>query len=183
MRKDCAMQTVYSVVEGFRERFLYDAGSPSTRVDKVVSRVEATTHSNVADPLVPTVAPTPVELPEKPNVWEMPNRGMQRCDCGQGCQIDQELVEEEFWLVLNDEPEWVSHQNLCRIIQEFWRYESVCNFFFDHVMLSARVVYGKIAEKYPYLIAVDIVGYFSKTWNGCPEMACEGGQDWSDIGQ
>ncbi|MFP7706422.1 hypothetical protein [Trueperella sp. LYQ141] len=129
----------------------------------------------------PVEAPAPAKAPEKPDVWEMPNEGMQWCDCGAGCEIDRETVEDELWFILEDIPEWVSHRTVCQVIQELWNYESVCNFFFDHVALSARAVYGKVAEKYPYSVAVDIVGYFSKTWNGCPEIACEGGLNWSDI--
>ncbi len=140
-------------------------------------------HSSVDTLTVPSLpaVPAPVTAPAVPHVWEMPNEGLQWCDCEEGCEVDRDLVEDQAWLIFDGEPQWVSHPNLCRLIQEFWAYDEVCNFFFDHVERSARAVHGSVAEKYPFPVAIDIAGYFSKTWQGCPEESCQGGGRWSDL--
>lgn len=132
-------------------------------------------------PEAPPAQNPPAEVPETPRVWDMPTTGMEWCDCGEHCEVTIDRVEEEFFDVLEDCPDWVTHRQLCRIIQYMWRYISVCQFFFDHVERSATAVVGGVKEKYEFLTAVDIAGYFTKTWNGCPEEACEGGLSWTDL--
>lgn len=141
--------------------------------------------STLTAPTTPETAPvTPKETTTLPipEVWEMPTTGLQWCDCGCDCEVDEELICDYMEDVLGERtPEWVTHPELCRVIQELWNYESVCAFFFDHVDLSAKKINGSVAKRYRGTVATAIIGYFSKTWNGCPEEACEGGMDWSDV--
>lgn len=137
----------------------------------------ATPTAPAAAPLPPaptTATPPAPELPTTPDTWQMPTEGMGWCDCGKGCELDKESIEKKFRLLFGKEPEWVPHPQLCLVIQKTWLYEEVCDFFFDHVTRSAAAVHGKPAKEYPYQVAVEIVGYFSKTWQGCPSEICGG---------
>lgn len=60
---------------------------------------------------------------------------------------------------------------------ETWNYIEVCRFFHLQLNDAAKHVNGGTAAQYPYYDGIDIVGYFSKTWQGCPEEVCAGGYD------
>lgn len=119
---------------------------------------------------------TPIETPfEKPDVWNMPTTGIGwggECDCD-----DHDLEPDADWLnelaeEIVEDPEWMTHEEVLKLAQEFWEYEDICSFFRMIVGDSAKAVNGEIAEKYKFVIGVEIVAYFSKVWNGCPEEAC-----------
>ena len=101
--------------------------------------------------------------------WLMPRSGMQYCECGQGCEVDRELVDEVLAEYGFGSADQVPHSTVITVCADIWGYDEVCDFFLDHVNLSARRVDGHVLESYPYGVAVDMVGYFSKTWQGCPE--------------
>lgn len=123
-------------------------------------------------------APAPIEVPtevpfEKPDVWNMPTTGIGwGCDCEEDSQeLDADWLNELAEDIAED-PEWLTHEEVLELAQEFWEYEDICAFFRMIVGDSAKAVNGKIAEKYKFPIGVEIVAYFSKVWNGCPEEAC-----------
>lgn len=121
----------------------------------------------------PTEAPVPVE---KPNVWEMPTTGSGWCDCGQNHELDTDwLLDCAFETV--DDPEWMTHKEVIRTAKMFWEYEAVCEFFRMAINVSATAVNGQPDEKYKFETGMEIVAHFSKTWNGCPEEACQGDEE------
>lgn len=121
-------------------------------------------------------APAPTEIPvpaEKPNVWEMPTTGSGWCDCGENHELDTDwLLDCAFEIV--EDPEWMTHKEVIRTAKMFWEYESICEFFRMAINVSATAVNGQPAEKYKFETGMEIVAHFSKTWNGCPEEACQG---------
>jgi hypothetical protein len=122
-------------------------------------------------------APVPTETPvEKPNVWEMPTTGSGMCDCGQSHDLDTDwLLDCAFESV--EDPEWMTHKEVIRTAKMFWEYESICEFFRMAINVSATAVNGQPAEKYKFEVGIEIVAHFSKTWNGCPEEACQGDEE------
>lgn len=110
----------------------------------------------------------------KPDVWTMPDKGLSWCDCGKDHPLTLDIVAgfaEELGIKAQDS---ISHHELVELTMEVWNYESVCRFF--HLVLneSAERVHGSVADSYPLGIGLDIVGYFSKTWQGCPDEDCWG---------
>lgn len=128
--------------------------------------------TKVVEAPAPTEAPTEVPF-EKPDVWNMPTTGI-----GWGCDCEEDSQElDADWLLeiatdIAEDPEWLTHEEVIELAQDFWEYEEICTFFRMIVGDSAKAVNGKIAEKYTFTIGVEIVAYFSKVWNGCPEEAC-----------
>lgn len=122
-------------------------------------------------------APAPTEAPvEKPNVWEMPTTGSGMCDCGEDHDLDMDwLIDCAFETV--EDPEWMTHKEVIRTAKMFWEYESICEFFRMAINVSATAVNGQPAEKYKFETGMEIVAHFSKTWNGCPEEACQGDEE------
>lgn len=143
------------------------------------------------DPLpaeAPTQAPTPVEVPAEESSpadpWEMERTGIQWCDCGEDHELDRIDAEIDLEELGFFEGDLVPHLAVCAECQKMWNYVEVCEFFYDHVAYSAKKVNGEVAETYPYPVAVDIIGYFYKTWQGCPREVCEGGYDpLSDLAE
>lgn len=147
-----------------------------TQTENIAQAIADNTDSQVrlqAEPHTvanPTTTPSEIEVE---NPAERPG-GMGWCDCGESHELDdlditlalEEVEGEDF-------PESVTHPHVCDAIQALWYYDSVCNFFFDHVALSARKAAGRIKPEYPMAEAEAIVRYFSDTWQGCPEEACE----------
>lgn len=129
----------------------------------------------------PASAPAPVEVPAAPDVWEMPSTGMDWCDCGQGHEVTESFIAELIEELVEDPSESITHPEVCLVIMDLWQYAEVCEFFFDAVALSARAVNGEVAPAYPTPVGRRIIGHFTKTWNGCPQEACEGGLDWDDV--
>jgi hypothetical protein len=122
-------------------------------------------------------APAPVEAPvEKPNVWEMPTTGSGWCDCDENHDLDTDwLLDCAFETV--DDPEWMTHKEVIKTAKMFWEYESICEFFRMAINVSATAINGQPAEKYKFEVGMEIVAHFSKTWNGCPEEACQGDEE------
>lgn len=123
-------------------------------------------------------APAPTEVPtetpfEKPNVWDMPTTGSGWCDCGEDHPLDTDWVLD-CAMENAEDPEWMTHKEVIQTAKDVWEYDSVCAFFRMVINDSATAVHGAPAEKYPFKTGVEIVIYFSKIWNGCPEEACEG---------
>lgn len=146
---------------------------------KVLARAEASRDPFATE--APTQAPAPMEVPaEEPSLadpWEMERTGIQWCDCGEYHELERidaviDLEELGFY-----EDDLVPHLAVCAECQKMWNYVEVCEFFYDHVAYSAKKVNGEVAAAYPYPVAVDIIGYFYKTWQGCPREVCEGGYD------
>lgn len=112
----------------------------------------------------------------KPTVWQMPATGIEWCDCGEHHEVTRELILESIIITLGDAPEFLPHPQICEVIMDLWNYEDVCSFFHDHVKLSAEAINGSVQDRYPFETGVEIIAYFTKTWNGCPEEACKGGE-------
>lgn len=126
---------------------------------------------------VPAAVPTTNPI-VKPDVWEMPNEGSGWCDCGEHHPVDRPLVRSMIRAELGEGAEnrdAITHPEVCRVIMRMWRYVEVCAFFHDAVGRSAEVVNGRAESEYPMPIGMEIIAYFAKTWNGCPEQLCGGG--------
>lgn len=113
----------------------------------------------------------------KPSIEDMPDTGLQWCDCGS----DHQLQRDDITQMASDlgiEPRaTITHQQLVRLTMETWNYAEVCRFFHLQLNDAAKNVHGSTAAQYPYDDGIDIVGYFSKKWQGCPEEVCAGGYD------
>jgi hypothetical protein len=126
-----------------------------------------------------TTTDNPVTIPprtvETPQVWEMPTTGVEWCVCGD----ESHVVSRDRVLLWAAEVvkgwEWMTHDEVIMIAMDMWNYESVCEFFLMKVRDCAVAVHGEVAQKYPFETGLEIIGYFMKTWHGCPELACEGG--------
>lgn len=138
------------------------------------TRKRANAVLGVATKTIEAPAPTETPIPvEKPNVWEMPTTGSGMCDCGENHDLDTDwLLDCAFETV--EDPEWMTHKEVIRTAKMFWEYESICEFFRMAINTSATVVNGQPAAKYKFEVGMEIVAHFSKTWNGCPEEACQG---------
>lgn len=108
----------------------------------------------------------------KPDVWSMPDKGLEWCDCGESHDLSKEMAEDSA-LYIAENPEWMTHKEVIEATMDLWAYVAVCEFFLMKVNDSATVIAGEPKEKYPFEQAVEIIGYFSKTWQGCPEQICE----------
>ncbi|AZA14641.1 hypothetical protein ACFPVT_03555 [Corynebacterium choanae] len=104
------------------------------------------------------------------NPWTMPTTGMQWCDCGADCELEREEVAAMFTDLGFDDGNLVPVDVVAAIIQHIWDYESVCVFFVDHLRRSLKAIHGSMETMVLFAEAVDIVGYFTKTWQGCPEL-------------
>lgn len=116
-----------------------------------------------------------------PSVWELPDQGIQWCDCGKDHPLTLEYVRslaDELGIGESDE---ISHPEVVELTMEVWGYVEVCRFFHLALNAAAEHVHGSVAAQYPVDTAFDIIGYFSKTWQGCPVEACEGGYSSSDV--
>lgn len=107
------------------------------------------------------------------DAWDMPSRGIKWCDCGE----DHELTEDFVFNTLIDiglQPtRMLTHTELIELTAAVWNYEEVCRFFELAVEESAKAIHGGVDEFYPLRHTLQIVGYFSKTWQGCPEADCQ----------
>lgn len=112
--------------------------------------------------------------------WEMEEQGEHFCDCGCGHELTPDYVEDLLIVSGYHRDEQVPHIVIVAALQVCWNYIKVCNFFLDHVKLSAEKINGKVEEEYPFNVAVDIAGYFSRTWQGCPALDCDGDLDFRD---
>lgn len=125
----------------------------------------------------PTLAPTdvPNEISfEKPDVWKMPITGAGcGCEDGHDHDIDYDYLQELASDFAKD-PEWMTHNEIIKTAMEFWAYDRVCEFFRMVINDSATAMNGAPALKYRFSLGVEILIYFSKIWNGCPEEVCEG---------
>ncbi|PQZ86678.1 hypothetical protein CQ018_18535 [Arthrobacter sp. MYb227] len=106
-----------------------------------------------------------------PNVWLMPSRGIEWCDCGKHHVLDRDTIEYFAAQIVSD-PEWMTHDEVIDTAMDLWNYVAVCEFFMMGIRTSASVVTGNLAPKYRYERGLEIVAYFSKTWQGCPEEIC-----------
>lgn len=105
---------------------------------------------------------TTTKTATKPNVWEMPATGIEWCDCGEHHEVTRELILESIISTLVDDPEFLTHPQICEVIMELWNYVDVCKFFHDHVNLSAETVNGRVQDRYPFKTGVEIIAYFTK---------------------
>lgn len=107
------------------------------------------------------------------DAWDMPSRGIKWCDCGE----DHELTEDFVFNTLIDiglQPtRMLTHPELIELTAAVWNYEEVCRFFELAVEESAKAIHGGVDEFYPLRHTLQIVGYFSKAWQGCPEADCQ----------
>ena len=113
----------------------------------------------------------PSEAHVVPDVWRMPSRGIEWCDCGKHHELDRDIVLG-FARDLVEDPEWMTHDEVIDTAMDLWNYLSVCEFFLLAIRRSAHAVNGDAAWRYPFERGLEIVAYFSKTWQGCPEQIC-----------
>lgn len=126
-----------------------------------------------------------IEAPEAPtvipNVWELPDTSSGICECGNNCTVNRAfLVEIASHLGLQPDKEWLTHDEVIDLAMEVWEYDGVCEFFLMVINDSAKAVFGEVAERYPFEKGIEIVGYFSKTWQGCPDEECRVVREFGD---
>ncbi|GAB3847819.1 hypothetical protein [Nesterenkonia populi] len=136
------------------------------------------TISEPAAPAQPQTRPEP-ELPSIPEIWEAPSQGTQWCDCGKDHPLTRDAVLRAASFLRGQQPEHLTHSQVCRITMELWNYVEVCPFFHMAVDDAACRCHGEKAERYPFETGLAIVKRFSDRWNGCPEeQLCRGGFGW-----
>ncbi|MCV9994633.1 hypothetical protein OIU93_10035 [Paeniglutamicibacter sp. ZC-3] len=111
-----------------------------------------------------------------PDVWQMPSRGIEWCDCGQHHAVDRKIVLDFAEAVVEDR-EWMTHDEVIDTAMDLWNYVSVCEFFLMGIRRSASAVNGGPAVKYRFERGLEIVAFFSKTGQGCPEEICSSVRD------
>lgn len=107
------------------------------------------------------------------DVWSMPSRGLAWCDCGKGHELTESIVFRAIGEAGYEPSRPLTHSQLVDLIAQVWHYSEVCRFFHLAVEQAATRIHGKVDAVYPLDHSVDIVGYFSKTWQGCPDAACQ----------
>lgn len=134
--------------------------------------------SDLLADLMASTDPTPNLVdppgPQHPGIWSMPCRGIEWCDCGNHHPVSR-IAIEEFTAGIARDPRWLTHAEISAVAMDFWRYTEVCRFFVLALERAATVVCGAPAERYRHEQGIEIIGYFSKTWQGCPEEDCSGG--------
>ncbi|MFJ2619306.1 hypothetical protein [Glutamicibacter sp. NPDC087344] len=105
-------------------------------------------------------------------VWAMPTTGMSWCDCGEGHELNREIIWSISHHLGLERRSELSYAELFDLAMEVWRYDVVCRFFKLSFDDAIDRVYGRHARRYPMASALDIIGYFSKRWQGCPELDC-----------
>jgi hypothetical protein len=118
----------------------------------------------------------PAELDHESDIWQLPSRGIEWCDCGQHHVLDRDIVAAIAHDVVDD-PEFMTHDEVIDTAMDLWKYESVCQFFLLAIRHSATAMNGHPAERYAFERGLQIVAHFSKTWQGCPEEICSPAHD------
>lgn len=72
-----------------------------------------------------------------PEVWTMPSRGIEWCDCGRNHVLDRGIVLG-FAQDLVEDPDWMTHDEVIDTAMDLWNYVSVCEFFLLAIRRSAR---------------------------------------------
>ncbi|WP_347307120.1 hypothetical protein [Corynebacterium sp. SA-MJD20WY100] len=133
----------------------------------------------ITKPLTPTPAKRTAAKPsDAPDVWGIPDKGMGWCDCGAHHPVIKDLVRSWIQEHFGRLPEQLTYLQIGEILQVWWNYAEISQFFVDAVNKSATRVNGHVDYDYPLATAAQIMGYVSKTWNGCPVEACGGGSDY-----
>ena len=78
------------------------------------------------------------------------------------------------------DPEWITHDEVIDTAMDLWNYIAVCEFFLMGIRSSAETINGAPEPKYPFERGLEIIAYFSKTWQGCPEEICRTVRDRED---
>ena len=110
------------------------------------------------------------------DVWSMPSAGMSWCECGQDHELTAAIVYKFIVEAGYETRQRLTHGQLSDVIAYVWKYSEVCRFFHLAVEQAAKLVHGKVDKTYPLGHSVDIIGYFSKTWQGCPDAAYQDGE-------
>ena len=105
------------------------------------------------------------------DVWLLPSRGLAWCTCGRH-QLDRTAVLDAALDAGLREHHAVSHGQLLALVQRLWGHDASCRFLQLRVQDSARFVAGCPARQYAFEQALAVAGYFSKTWQGCPDPDC-----------
>lgn len=120
-------------------------------------------------PTLPSVDDPPFT---RPDVWSMPATGLPWSE-----DPDDEGPTRADFVALYRYRESadgrIPHEVVVEVTRELWSYEWVCRFFRLQVEEAARAVVGAVLPSYAVRDAVDITGFFSKRWQGCPEHACQ----------
>ncbi|MFF5793116.1 hypothetical protein ACFY5D_13800 [Paeniglutamicibacter sp. NPDC012692] len=119
----------------------------------------------------PQTPATPAGPAAPPDPWTMPSRGIEWCDCGEHHDLDRDTVLSFAEDVVEDR-QWMTHDEVIDTAMDLWNYIAVCEFFLMAIRASTVSVNGEPAPRYPFERGLEIVAYFSKTWQGCPEEIC-----------
>lgn len=120
-------------------------------------------------PTLPSIDDRPIT---RPDVWGMPTTGIPWCD-----HPDDHVPYRPDVVALYRGRESadgrVPHEVVVEVTRELWGYEWVCRFFQLKVEEAARAIVGAVLPSYQVRDAIDITGFFSKRWQGCPQQACQ----------
>lgn len=115
--------------------------------------------------------------------WQLPQNLPRPCETGD-CESDTFAPEEaefEFGDLGFFAGRMVPHLACLSVCQRMLGYYDVCEAFAEHMDVVVKAINGQAADAYPYETAMRIVGYFLRTWEGCPNMVCAGGMDYSEL--
>lgn len=102
-------------------------------------------------------------------VWALPSKGIEWCDCGGGHELTREVVWSIAHELRMQRCLELTYAELMELAMAVWRHVAVCSFFQEALNRAIIDVYGRYDRHYPIGAALDIVGYLSKNWQGCPE--------------
>jgi len=108
------------------------------------------------------------------DVWSMPRTGIVWCECSEDHELTKEFVVNTMIEMGLHPVRQLTLDELIELTAAVWNYEEVCRFFVLAVEEAALHIHGHIDSSYPLQESLSIVGYFSKTWQGCPDEACSG---------
>lgn len=114
------------------------------------------------------------------NPWNLPQKLPRAYDAESDDFTVEEALEElaALGFVAGD---MVPHLALLCVCQRLLGYYDVCSAFGEHMNVAVQKVNGGRAESYPFDVAMKIIGYYLRSWGGCPYMVCEGGIDYSEL--
>lgn len=103
-------------------------------------------------------------------VWSMPVTGIGLIDSNGPQRVGPELAG--VFISSPDAELVVPHHEVLNATRELWMTGRVCAFFDDQLARDLRRVNGgRSCADYSWDVALAGIGLFSRTWQGCPEVA------------
>lgn len=108
----------------------------------------------------------------RPDIWLIPIVDQNQCLCGEDHIIEQWEIAPLF----EDFLDAVPHAAVQAAIMFLWGYTQVCDSFLINLDAAILNVTNALGGIYSKAHAIDIAGYFTQTWQGCPHEKCKDAQ-------